>query len=195
MKNKLKTDILSIRITNEELMTYTANLHHKGYIPKSKGDVVKTICRLWMNENGIEGLVITKQIKDFIMDNRQKVNQTEYAVIKEKTWLERFDVADRTAANNIYVTITEGHSTVEENMAMDNERLKDLTQKLVNYGALEGIVNHSTKVETTLSEDITPKIIRLISDEEKQAIKEKEDRDLKAMMEQFNNGNTLPEEE
>jgi hypothetical protein len=195
-----KTNTLTIRISNEELMTYAANLYHKGHMPKSKGDVVKTICRLWMNEKAIDGLLITKQIRDFIQDKRCESNRNEYTKIKEKSWIDRFSLADQEAANNVYTTITNGHSTVAENMAMDNERLRYITQKLVDYGALEGTPNSSTipeneQADMVLPSDITPKIIRLISDEEKQAIVDKENRDLKAMMEQFNNGKALPEEE
>lgn len=173
-----------------------AALDQIGYVPKSKGDIMKAMCRLWMNQNSDPNVMIEQKHIDFVNGNRPSNNNVLSKPKEEKSWLGFFPQEDKHAANCVFAHITGGHANVEENLMSDDEKLVRITQKLVDLRVIDGPKNDISKPIVKTHEIVTiPDRYRLISDEEKQAIKDKEERDLKAVMEQFNNGTALPEEE
>jgi hypothetical protein len=204
----MKSITQTVRISEEELIRYVATLEHVGHTPSSKGDIFKSICRLWMNEYWNEHIIINERHRRYVTKDKSCSDHTPLsAPVETKTWLNNFPLEQQKAATNVHAYLTtttkSNKSEVErvlENLSDEDEKIRSITQKLVELNLVErpydGMVlpkEEPTPPEQPLRTDISK--IRLISDEEKQAIKDKEERDLKAMMEQFNNGKALPEEE
>lgn len=62
------TRTMTIRISNNELIRYVAALDNAGYMPSSRGDIVKAICRLWMNENYLPHIKIEQRHINFVLN-------------------------------------------------------------------------------------------------------------------------------
>ena len=140
------TTTITIRIAPAELASYHSALVAGGYIPTSKGDIMKAICRLWMHEHSPSAGKVLKESFDFV--ERRKIapcDMTTNAMSAMSAskflfpWTAEFKPSDRHAAHNIYAAVINNIVTVRECLNNKTERTRVITKKLVLIGALNDL--------------------------------------------------------